>query len=350
MKALYFDSHGEVENLKFGSLPPPEPGPDEALIRVGAAAINHLDLWVLRGWPSLKLNLPHIGGSDIAGTIDKFGPGNPGGLSIGARVVVNPGITGGDDEWVRRGEDSVSPGYKIFGENLPGGFAEYVVAPVKNLYPIPENFTLSQAAAPLLSALTAWRMLKVRGGLASGESVLIVGAGGGLNSTAIQIAKHLGAEVFALSSSDRKLEQAKQLGASRLLNYKAQPQWSKEILKLTGGRGIDLIVDNVGTATMSQSLKAAARGGRIVTVGNTSGPDLSIDNRYIFGKQLSIIGSTMGSRADFETVLPLIWNGTIKPVIDRELPLKDGAAGYRALDRGEQFGKIVLIPEFGQGR
>lgn len=345
MQALYFDRHGGIENLKLGQLAQPAIGPGEALIRVGATALNHLDLWVLNGWPALKLPLPHVGGSDIAGTIEQLGPDNqlfP--FSIGDRVAVNPGITGPVDEWVSRGEDSVSPGYKILGEDRWGGFAEFVVVPTKNLYPIPADFTFQQAASALLCSITAWRMLCSRGGLKSGESVLVVGAGGGLNSISIQIARHLGATVYALSSSDKKLDLAAKLGAQYRINYKSTPDWSKEVLKLTNGRGIDLIIDNVGAATFSQSLKAAVRGGRIVTVGNTAGPTLAIDNRYIFGKQLSIIGSTMGSRADFESVLPLIWNKTIVAPIDRELPLKDGAEGYRALERGEQFGKIVLVP------
>jgi NADPH:quinone reductase-like Zn-dependent oxidoreductase len=345
MQALFFDRHGGIENLKYGPLPPPSVGPGEALIRVGAAALNHLDLWVLNGWRGLKLPLPHVGGSDIAGTIEQLGPENqqcP--FLIGDRVAVNPGITGPNDEWVSRGEESVSPGYKILGENCWGGFAEFVVVPTKNLYPIPADITFQQAAAALLCSLTAWRMLGTRGRLKSGESVLVVGAGGGLNSISIQIARHLGATVYALSSSDKKLAQAAKLGAQFCINYKSTPDWSKEVLKLTNGRGIDLIIDNVGAATFPQSLKAAVRGGRIVTVGNTAGPTLAIDNRYIFGKQLSIIGSTMGSRADFESVLPLIWNKTIVAPVDRELPLKDGVEGYRALERGEQFGKIVLVP------
>ena len=174
--------------------------------------------------------------------------------------------------------------------------------------------------------------------------VLIIGAGGGLNSIAIQLARHLGATVYALSSTDQKLDKARKLGAQHLINYKTTPEWGKEILRLTAGRGIDLIVDNVGAATYPQSLKAAARGGRIVTAGNTSGSAVSIDNRFIFGKQLSIIGSTMGSPKDFESALPLLWNKTVKPVIDREMPLASGAEGYGILERGEQFGKIVLIP------
>ncbi len=348
MKTLFFEKHGELDRLRYGELAAPVPKSGEVLVKVGAAALNHLDLWVLRGWPSLKLPLPHIGGSDISGTIEKFGPidknEKSGKFQIGDRIVINPGITGPDDEWVGRGDESVSPGYQILGEHRWGGFAEYVVVPLANLYPLPAAFSFSQGAAPLLGSLTAWRMLRTRGRLLAGESVLIVGAGGGLNSIAIQIAAHLGAEVYALSSSDQKLDKARQLGAKHLINYNATPDWSREVLKLTGGRGIDLVVDNVGQATYPQSLKAASRGGRIVTVGNTSGAAVSIDNRYIFGKQLSLIGSTMGSRRDFEAVLPQIWNGTIKPVIDRELPLSRGKEGYQALERGEQFGKIVLVP------
>lgn len=346
MKALYFEQHGSPQQLKYGELPEPVPGDGEVLIRVRAAALNHLDLWVLKGWPGLKLPLPHIGGADIAGEIAALGPGVSQTWTVGDRVVINPGflVNGPEDEWTKRGEESLSPRFRIRGEHSRGGFAEYTVSQADSLLPLPQTVGFSEAAAPLLAGITAWRMLKIRGRLSAGETALIVGAGGGVNSISIQIAKLLGASVIALSSSERKLELAKELGADKVINYKQTPEWAREVKRLTGGRGADLVVDNVGQATFMQSLHAACRGGRIVTVGNTSGPAVTFDNRLLFLKQVSIIGSTMGSGLDFEDVTRLVWNNQLKPVIDRIIPLAEGIHGYRALASGEQFGKIILEP------
>jgi len=209
---------------------------------------------------------------------------------------------------------------------------------------MPEGWDFPQAAAPLLVSLTAWRMLIHRARLRAGESVLIIGAGGGVNSMAIQIAKLAGATVYALTSSEEKMARAKELGADVVLNYREDPDWPKTLYKLTDRRGVDVVVDNVGRATLAQSMRVVARGGRIVIVGNTSGPDAQIDIRFIFGKQISIIGSTMGSHQDFRDVMALIWAGKLKPVVDRVMPLAEGKRAFELMERGEQFGKIVLVP------
>jgi len=343
MKALCFYEHGELDVLQYTDVPDPEPGPGEVLVRVRACALNHLDIFVREGWPGLKLEMPHWTGADVAGEIVELGQ-EVTGWEVGQRVVVDPGISTREDEFTRRGECSVSPGYMILGEQIRGGQAEYVVVPAGNLIPIPDDWDYPQAAAPLLVSLTAWRMLIHRAKLRAGESVLVIGAGGGVNSMAIQIAKLAGATVYALTSTEVKMEKARQLGADVVLNYREDPQWSRTLYKLTGRRGVDVVVDNVGRATLALSLRAVARGGRIVVVGNTSGPQTEIDVRFIFGKQISIIGSTMGSHQDFRDVMSLVWDGRLRPVVDRVMPLSEGKAAFKALERGEQFGKIVLTP------
>jgi len=343
MKALCFYEHGDLDVLRYDDVPDPEPGPGEVLVQVRACALNHLDVWVRRGWPGLKLEMPHWSGADVAGEVVGLGEGVTG-WEVGQRVVADPGVSTREDEFTRRGEHSLSPGYVIRGEHIRGGQAEYVTLPAANLMLIPDGWDFPQAAAPLLVSLTAWRMLIHRAHLRAGESVLIVGAGGGVNSMAIQIAKLAGATVYALTSTEEKMEQARELGADVVLNYREDPRWSKALYRMTDRRGVDVVVDNVGRATLAQSMRAVARGGRIVIVGNTSGPQVEIDVRFIFGKQLSVIGSTMGTHQDFRDVMELVWAGKLKPVVDRVMPLSEGKAAFEVLERGEQFGKIVLTP------
>jgi NADPH:quinone reductase-like Zn-dependent oxidoreductase len=342
MKALYFDEHGELDVVKYGDVPDPKPGPGEVLIRVRACALNFLDIWVRRGWPGLKLEMPHWCGADVAGEIAELGE-NVSDWQVGQRVVVDPGVSLVEDEYTRRGEDSVSPGYHILGEHRRGGAAEYLTVPAGNLAAIPDNINYPEAAAPLLVGLTAWRMLMHQAGLRAGESVLVVGAGGGVNSMAIQIAKLAGASVYVVAGNAEKSERARQLGADVVLD-RSQVDWGKEIFKLTSRRGVDIVVDNVGQATITKSMQAVARGGRIVIVGNTSGPQAEIDIRFIFGKQISLIGSTMGSHQDFRDVIDLLWAGKIKPVIHQIMPLSEGCDAYRLMEAGEHFGKILLAP------
>ncbi|MCB0338843.1 MAG: zinc-binding dehydrogenase [Bdellovibrionales bacterium] len=343
MKAIFFEKHGGPEVLKYGDIPKPKVKPGHALIRVEACALNHLDIWVRKGWNGLNLELPHIGGSDVVGEIVELNS-KKSQWSVGTRVAVNPGIVTGEDEWTRRGEDSVSPGYRIIGEQLPGGFAEYISVPLTNVFRIPDHVTYPEAAASILVGTTCWRMLLKRAGLQAGQTVLVVGAGGGVNSLAIKLAEKFGATVYALTSSDEKMKRAQELGATEVINYREQRHWAKEILRLTKGRGVDLVVDNVGKATFAQSIRAVCRGGSIVTVGNTSGHELTLDNRLVFTKQVSLIGSTMGSRQDFMDAMRFLWTHNIYPPIDRVAPLSEGIQMLRYLEEGEQFGKIVLSP------
>ena len=342
MKALYFMEHGELDVIQYGEVPDPTPRPGEVLLRIRACSINHLDIWVRRGWPGLKLEMPHWCGADVAGEIIELGKGVSG-WQVGQRVVVDPGINTIDDEFTRRGEATLSPGYHILGEQVRGGAAEYLAVPVSNLAAMPENLDFPTAAAPLLVSLAAWRMLIHRARLRAGESVLVVGAGGGVNSMAIQIGKLAGATVYVVAGNKEKGVKAQELGADVVLD-RSQVDWRREIHKLTEMRGVDVVVDNVGKATLNTSMKAVTRGGRIVIIGNTSGPHAEIDIRYIFGKQISLIGSTMGSHQDFLDVTSLLWAGKLKPIIDRVMPLSRGREAYEIMERGDQFGKIVLTP------
>jgi NADPH:quinone reductase-like Zn-dependent oxidoreductase len=342
MKAVYFDEHGELDVIKYGDVPDAKPGPGEVLVRVRACALNFLDIWVRRGWPGLKLEMPHWCGADVAGEVVELGE-NVSDWQVGQRVVIDPGVNLFEDEYTRRGQDSVSPGYHILGEHRRGGAAEYVAITAKNLAAIPDDIDFPEAAAPLLVSLTAWRMLVHQAGLRAGETVLVVGAGGGVNSIAIQIAKLAGAFVYTVASNAEKAEQARQLGADVVLD-RSQVNWGKEIFKLTARRGVDVVVDNVGKDTITTSMQAVTRGGRIVIVGNTSGPQAEIDIRFIFGKQISLIGSTMGSHQDFRDVINLLWAGKIKPVIHKVMPLSEGREAYKMMQEGKQFGKIVLAP------
>ena len=342
MKALYFEEHGDLDVIHYGDVPDPVPGPGEALVRVRACALNHLDIWVRRGWPGLKLEMPHWCGADVAGEIVDLSR-EVAGWDIGQQVVVDPGISFTRDEYTRRGEDSLSPGYHVLGEHTRGGAAEYVRVPAANLTKLPDGWKFPDAAAPLLVSLTAWRMLILRAGLRAGESVLVVGAGGGVNTAAIQIAKLAGATVYVVAGNGEKAHRALALGADVVID-RSEQDWGRKIYRLTGKRGVDVVVDNVGQATLTTSMMSAARGGRVVIVGNTTGPNAEIDIRFIFGKQISLIGSTMGSHHDFRVVTDLLWQGKIKPVIDRVMPLSEGKAAYGLMERGEFFGKIVLVP------
>ena len=342
MKALYFKEHGELDVIQYGDVPDPIPGPEEIVVRVRACALNHLDIWVRKGWPGLKLEMPHWCGADVSGEIAETGK-NVSGWKTGQRVVIDPGISFYTDEFSRRGEDSLSPGYHVLGEHMRGGAAEYVAIPALNLTAMPEGMDFPTAAAPLLVALTTWRMLIHRAGLKAGETLLVVGSGGGVNSMAIQVAKLAGAVVYVIAGNRNKAERAQELGADYVLD-RSQVDWKREIYKLTDRRGVDVVVDNVGQATISVSMAAVARGGRIVIVGNTSGPLAEVDIRYIFGKQISLIGSTMGSHQDFQEVIKLIWSGKLKPIIDRVMPLSQGKVAYGIMERGEMYGKLVLVP------
>ena len=340
VKAILLHTHGGLEALEYGEILTPEPEPGEVLVRLRAAALNALDLWVRKGWPGLKLLYPHIPGADGAGEVAALGSGVTG-WAVGERVVINSNIGCGECEFCLAGLDNRCRSWELLGETRRGTYAEYVRVPARNLHPIPDDFDVFTAAAAALVFHTAWHSLISRGGLRPGETVLVVGASGGVNTASIQIAKLAGATVYVVGSSAEKLALAESLGADYLVDRSEEQDWSKPIYRMTGKRGVDIVVDNVGT-TYPLSFRAARKGGRILTVGNTGGPTVEIDNRYIFGKHLSLIGSTMGTQTEFKTVMDLVFAGRLKPVLDRTFPLAQARDAQERLERGEQLGKITL--------
>jgi NADPH:quinone reductase-like Zn-dependent oxidoreductase len=340
MKAALFREFGGPDRVRVEEAPTPTPGPGEALVRVRACALNHLDLWVLGGLPALKTPLPFWTGCDIAGQVEALGPGAQG-PAPGTRVGVNPSLGCGTCEWCVRGEDSMCVGFRILGEHVVGGLAEYVVAPAGNLIPLPASVGFVEAAAIILTGMTAWRMLVTQAALRPGEDLLILGVGGGVSSVAVQIGKLCGARVFVTSSSDDKLERARALGADGGVNY-TKADWAKTVRDWTGRRGVDVVLDNVGAATWAGSIRSLASGGRLVTCGATSGPIGETDIRVVFWKQLRIIGSTMANRTEFRHLMSQFFAGRLRAVVDRTFPLAETAAALTLLRKGEQFGKLVV--------
>jgi NADPH:quinone reductase-like Zn-dependent oxidoreductase len=321
-------------------VPVPEPGPGEVRLRVAASAMNHLDLWVRRGLP-IETPMPHIGGSDVAGVVDVVGDGVAG-VEPGGRYVVDPSLSCGACPWCRRGEAPLCDEYRILGEHTQGGFAEYVVVPAANLFPVPAGYPMEQAAAAPLVFLTAWRALMTRGRLQAGETVLVTGASGGVATAAIRIAKHVGARVLAVTTG-ANVDRVRAIGADVVYD-REQVDYGREVWSDTDKRGVELILDSVGAATWRHNVRAAARFGRIVVYGATTGPKLETDGRVLFWKQLDILGSTMSNRREFEDVMGLVFSGALEPVVDVVLPLEQARAAHERLEAGAQFGKVILVP------
>jgi len=342
MKALAFNEFGGPDRLRLQDVPDPKIEPGDVLVRVRACALNHLDLFVREGIPALKTPLPFWTGCDIAGDVAEVGSAVQG-VKVGDRVCVNPNLTCGRCEFCRQGEDSMCLRFGIVGEHTPGGLAELVTVRGDNTVKLPDGIGYEEAAAFILVNLTAWRMLVTQAAVRPGEDVLILGVGGGVSSTAVQIAKLCGARVWVTSSSDAKLERARALGADECINY-LREDWAKVVFERTGRRGVDVVVENVGAATWKQSLRSLAKGGRLVTCGATTGPIGETDIRIVFWNQLRIIGSTMGNRREFDTVMEQFFRGRLKAIVDEVVPLRDGADAQRRLAEGKQFGKIVLTP------
>jgi NADPH:quinone reductase-like Zn-dependent oxidoreductase len=340
MRAAVIYEHGSRDVLQIADLPIPEPGRGQVRLRMKAAALNRLDLWVREGWKGLNLYMPHITCADGAGVVDATGEG-VNNVQVGDRVGINPTVIDPDCILLNGTEDACLDS-AIMGEHAPGVAAEYVVVPARNLIKLPDHVSFAESAAAGLVYVTAWRSLITRGGLQPGESVLIVGAGGGVNTASIQIAKLVGCKVYVVGSNAQKCAQAQSLGADVTIDRSAVESWSKELFRLTDKRGVDAVVDNVGQATMFDSIRSVRRGGRILIVGNTSGPMFNLDIRYIFNKQISLIGSTMGSTTDFQRVMNLVFDGKLNPVIGATLPLSDIREGHRLLEEGDVFGKVVL--------
>ncbi|MEX1184078.1 MAG: alcohol dehydrogenase catalytic domain-containing protein [Gemmatimonadota bacterium] len=340
MRAAVFSEHGGPGVVGIGEVPLPEPGPGEVRLQVAAAALNHLDVWVRRGLP-IQTTMPHVGGADVAGVVDALGTGVTA-VRIEDRVVVNPSLWCGACEWCARGQHPLCLTYRILGEHVQGGFAEFVVVPARNLYPVPAGYPMETAAAAPLAFLTAWRALAKRARLTAGESVLITGASGGVATAAIRIARHLGARVYAVTSGDN-VERVRSLGADVVYD-RDEVDFGKGVWRDTGRRGVDVVLDSVGQATWPRVVRSAARGGRIVVYGATTGPALETDGRVLFWKQLDVLGTTMSTHAEFEEVMELVFSGALEPVIDVVWPLDRARDAHERLEAGAQFGKIVLVP------
>ncbi len=340
MKVVLFRQHGGPDVLEYADFQTPEPKAGEALIRLKAAALNRMDITVRNGWPGLKLELPHIDGADGAGEVAALGEGLTD-LKAGDAVVINPNLGCGKCEMCLAGKDNLCKEWRLLGETVRGTYAEFISLPFRQLYKLPAGIEPRAAAAGALVYQTAWHSLITRGNLQEGETVAIVGAGGGVNTASVQIAKYKGGRVIVIGSDAQKLKRSEALGADILIDRSKEEDWSKAVYLATGKRGVDVIVDNVGT-TFPLSLRTLRKGGRLLTVGNTGGPKFEIDNRYIFTRHLSIIGSTMSPMTDFITVMDLVVAGKLRPVLDRSFPLKEAAAAQQRLANGEQFGKITL--------
>ena len=343
MRAAVFSEYGGPDVLSVRDVPVPKPGPGEVRIAVKAASLNHLDLWVRRGLP-IETPMPHIGGSDIAGVVDAVGPGVRG-VEEGLRVVVDPSVNYGwyHSQGQGRGPAFDEPRFSILGEHTQGGFAEYAVVPADNLLQIPDGVTFPVAAASGLVFVTAWRGLMSRGGLRAGERVLITGGSGGVSTAAIQVARLAGAEVYVVTSGDENMERVRGLGA-HVAYDRTRVDFSREVWRDTGKLGVHLVLDAVGEAVWPQCLKALGTCGRLVTYGATSGSRGSTELRVVFWKQLTIMGSTMGTPTEFREVMRLVFSGQLRPVIHTVLPLEEARQAHELLERGEVFGKVVLTP------
>jgi NADPH:quinone reductase-like Zn-dependent oxidoreductase len=341
MSAMVLREHGGPEVLRLEQLPIPEPGPGQVRVHVRAVALNHLDIWVRRGGPAFKLEYPHRLGSDVAGVVDAAGPGTS--AVRGTKVVVQPGVSCMRCAQCLGGHDNLCRWYKILGENTQGGYAEYLVVPEVNLAPYPDRLSFPEAAASILPFLTAWQMVVHKIQVAPGDTVLVQGAGSGIGTAAIQILKLHGARVIATASTADKLARAKQLGADEVIDYTTQ-DFVAEAKRLTGKAGVDAVIEHVGGDVFAGSIRAVRAGGRVVTCGATAGFHPAIDLRHIFFRQVEVLGSTMGSKADLLTVLGHVAAGKLSPVVHQVLPLALAADAHRTLEERKAFGRMVLEP------
>ncbi len=341
MHAIVLKQHGDLDDVAFESVSKPRIKSDEVLVEIKAAALNRVDLWVVAGWRGLNLNFPHILGSDGAGVVTEVGE-SVNGFAPGDRVAINPSHSCGLCQFCRSGRDNMCDHFALFGEHIPGFFAEYQAVPARNLLKMPEGVSFEIAAAASLVYVTAWHSLIEAGDFQAGEDILVVGAAGGVNLAYIDIAHLAGAStIYVVGSSKEKLALARMKGANVTFN-RNEEDWSKGVFNASSRKGVDVVVDNVGASTFARSLRALKRGGRLITVGNSSGPKLEIDNRYIFGKHLSIIGTTMGPIEDYEKVMQLVFKGRLTPTIDTVYPLSEGVGALRQLQAGQAMGKLVL--------
>ena len=348
MRAVVVHEHGGLDKLHLEDIPTPRFGPEDALVRVRAVALNNLDIWARSGppggrtiYPWRERRLPTTTGVDVAGVVEEVGA-NAGEVRAGDRVVINPILYCGRCEWCHAGEQSMCPEYRIYGEHTPGGMAELTSAPAKNLVKIPEGVAFERAAAAPACGTTAWRMLVTVGRLRPGEDMLVVGASGGVGSWALQIGKRAGARVFALVGGAAKVRKAEALGVTPIDRVR-YPQFSERVRELRGA-GVHVVADPVGAPTWPESIRSLRPGGRMVICGASGGERSEIDIREVYQRHRQILGAPMGNVSDFAAVMQLIFRGEIEPVIDTVLPLSEIREAHRRFEAREHFGKIVLVP------
>jgi NADPH:quinone reductase-like Zn-dependent oxidoreductase len=346
VRGFGFREHGGLDRLEFVDIAEPEPGPEEVRVRVRAAGFNRLDRFTLEGIPGVPVERPHVLGSDGSGTVDRGGS-MVSDLAPGTRVLINPGLWDGTCDACRSGQEAYCRNYRIVGEHTQGTATELVVVPQRNLHPLPERLSFTEGAAVPLVFQTAWRALKTVGQVAPGERVAIVGAGGGVATAAVQVAKLLGATVAVASRSPEKADRARALGADEFLTFDADRPLDKVLWQWSEKKGIDVVFDSVGTPTLARSVRATSRGGRVVVIGATAGPLVELDVRTLFWRQASIRGSTMSSPSEFAEVLGHLANGRLRPVVDSVVPFDRAADAFRRFEARDLFGKVVVsvVPE-----
>ena len=342
MKAVAFERFGGPDVLVFGERPDPVAGPGEALVRVRACAINHLDLWVRAGLPGLEPEMPHILGNEIVGEIVAVGAGVTH-VAPGQKTLVNPTLSCGVCPACANGDDNLCRAYDVIGRKRNGGYAELVAVPAVNCLPYPENLGWEEAAAVPLVFLTAWHMLVTRAELRPGEDVLVIGAGSGVGSAAIQVARLHGARVIATAGGAAKLERARALGAHEVIDHSTE-DIAQRARALTGKKGVEVVVEHVGGRIFEAGVAALAKNGRLVTCGATAGHQVSLDLNLLFGRHLSLLGSWMGRRADLLDVLRHVATGALRPVVDSTRPLAEARAAHERIEARQHFGKVVLVP------
>lgn len=340
MKAVLFREHGGPEKLTVEDLPTPTIGTGEVLVRVKACALNHLDIWIRQGNPAYPIPLPHVSGSDIAGVVEQVGA-HVEGVTVGARVFVSPGLSCWKCENCLAGRDNFCSTFGIIGAKTHGGYAEYVRVPFRNVLPMPENLTFEQAAAFPLVSVTASHMLFALAGLQHGETVLIMGAGSGVGSMAIQLAKLAGSRVITTVGSDEKIPKAVVLGADAVINH-SKEKVAERVKLLTEGKGVDVVIEHIGPEVWETCLASLAKGGRLITCGATTGAEVKLDLRYMYSRQFTIKGSYMGTRAELVKAAELMGQKRLIPVIDRTYPLREARAAQELMLGRKFFGKIVL--------
>ena len=342
MKATIFRQHGGAEVLEYADVDEPRIRANEVLVEVRACALNHLDVWARKGLPGIEIPLPHILGNDIAGVVREAGEVVDW-VKPGDEVLLHPGVSCGHCAECLRGTDNLCASYDMLGYRRDGGYAQLVAAPAVNVIPKPQNLSWEEAAALPLVTVTAWHMLVTRAAVQPGEDVLIHAAGSGVGSIGIQIAKLRGTRVIATAGSDEKLEKARSLGADEVINY-TRADWPKEVRRLTGKKGVEVVFEHTGAETWPGSISSLARDGRLVTCGATSGYDARTDLRQVFYRHLSLLGSFMGSKAELLDAMKFIERGQIRAVVDRALPLAEARRAHELMEDRAQFGKLVLVP------